>query len=297
MWKRIKKFGYILYKSGDNTVEDDGIELAGYLTFLALLALFPFLVIIVSAAGFLGQGELGTRFITFLVNTIPPEAADAIMPRVVEIMSGPPQGLLTISILGAIWTSSSAVEGIRTVLNRAYNVSNPPTYIWRRLMSILQLLLFTAVIMSVMLLIVFSPLFFDIIESSLGISIGEGIDTLWNQLVTYIGALLLILGVANVYYILPNVRQSLFAVVPGAILVVLLWIGGAQLFTLYISNVDQVNIIYGSLGSFIATLIFLFIMSVIFIFGAEFNAMLVETYGGKVEEIEHSDEDSGVHLS
>lgn len=292
-----KKFLHLLYKSGDNLVEDDGIELAGYLTFLALLALFPFLVIIVSAAGFIGQGELGTRFITFLVNTIPAEAADAIMPRVVEIISGPPQGLLTVSILGAIWTSSSAVEGIRTVLNRAYNVSNPPTYILRRLLSILQLLIFTAVIMSVMLIIVFSPLFFDIVESSLGLRIHDGIDTFWNQTVTYIGALVLILGVANVYYILPNVRQSLFAVVPGAVLVVLLWVGGAALFTWYISSIDaQVNIIYGSLGSFIATLIFLFIMSVIFIYGAEFNAMLVETYGGKVEEIEHSEEDTGVHM-
>jgi hypothetical protein len=51
-----KQSGGIFYRAGDHLVDNDGIEFAGYLTFLSLLALFPFLVLIVATAGFIGQG-------------------------------------------------------------------------------------------------------------------------------------------------------------------------------------------------------------------------------------------------
>ena len=47
MWQATRKSCLLLYRAGDNLVDNDGVELAGYLTFLALLALFPFLVLIV----------------------------------------------------------------------------------------------------------------------------------------------------------------------------------------------------------------------------------------------------------
>lgn len=298
MVRRLKQAGYILYKSGDNLVENDGIELAGYLTFLNLLALFPFMVLIVATAGFVGEGELGTRFIEFLIAHLPKEAVVSIKPRVDEIMSGPPQALLTISILGAIWTSSSAVEGMRTVLNRAYQVSNPPTYILRRMMSILQLILFTIIIIIVMSALVLSPIVIQHLEQLLHRPISPEITKLWNQYFFYIGSMLLFIIVASLYFFLPNIKQSLIAVVPGAALVVVLWIAGAWLFTVYITNIDQkMNIIYGSLGSIIATMLFFFIMNVIFIYGAEFNHLLNQAIGTRVEEREHVDQSDDISLT
>src|SRR5580704_18068742 len=99
------------WKAVVNTVSHDGIELAGYLAFLGLLAMFPFLVFIFAIVGILGQGAAGAAVITSILQTLPAHITDALRPRIVEIVSGPPQGLLTIAILGAIWTASSAVEG------------------------------------------------------------------------------------------------------------------------------------------------------------------------------------------
>ncbi len=292
MLSKIKQAGYILYKAGDNLVDNDGVELAGYLTFLTLLALFPFLVLIVAAAGFAGQGEVGTRFIELLITHMPDEAVVAIRPRVDEIMSGPPQGLLTISILGAIWTSSSAVEGMRTVLNRAYQVSNPPTYVLRRLMSILQLVIFTFVLLLVMLCIVISPLIITQLQSWIDTPISPDLAQVWNQILFYLGAVLLFMVVTSLYYFLPNIKQKLLCVAPGAALVVVLWLAGAAGFSFYIANVDQVNVIYGSLGGFIATLLFFFIMNLIFIYGAEFNHMLNIITGERIIEKEHVEDNS-----
>lgn len=287
MWKPIRNTICLLYRAGDNLVDNDGIELAGYLTFLALLALFPFMVLIVAAGGFIGQGELGTQFIELIISHLPREAVSSLRPRIDEIMSGPPQGLLTVSILGAIWTASSAVEGLRTVLNRAYQVSEPPNYYFRRLLSILQIMLFTLLIIVVMSILVLAPLFFYNFSAVTGVVIPDAIITFFTKDFIFVGGFVLFLAVASLYYWLPNIRQTMWAVLPGALMVVVLWIGGAALVSFYLDNVSQVNIIYGSLSSFIATLIFFFVMNVIFIYGAEFNHELLIALGKKIVEREH----------
>lgn len=297
-YRHFKRSLYTIYKAGDNLVDHDGIELAGYLSFLSLLALFPFLVLMIACAGFIGQGELGARFIELIISHVPQQAVVAIKPRIDEIMSGPPQGFVTMSILGAIWTSSSMLEGMRTVLNRAYRVSNPPTYILRRLTSIVQLLLIMMVIMVVMSAIVTTSILIESVHPETNAVFSPSVVDVWSKYFLYVSAGLLFLTVAVQYYVLPNIKQSLIAVIPGAALVVLLWIAGAKVFTWYITSIDhQVHIIYGSLGSFIATLIFFFILNVIFIYGAELNHLIIEALGLRAVEKEHTDTSNDVVLT
>jgi len=265
-------------------MKHDGIEHAGYLAFLGLLALFPFLVFLVAVIGVMGQGESGAEFISTILQTLPAHITAAIKPRVIEIISGPPEGLLTVSILGAIWTASSAVEGIRTVLNRAYHVATPPAYWFRRLLSIAQLILFTSILIVGMLLVVTMPIIFYQIEKFFGIQLSIEIKEQFGNLLFYITIFMLFIAVSFIYYLLPNIKQRLISVMPGAALVVLLWIGAAYLFTAYLSNFNQVNLIYGSLGGIIAALVFFYICNIIFIFGAELNHQIVELLGLRVVE-------------
>ncbi len=270
-----------------NTVNHDGIEHAGYLAFLGLLALFPFLVFMVSVIGFIGQGEAGERLIAEALSVLPEHVTAALKPRVVEIISGPPQGLLTVAILGAIWTASSAVEGIRTVLNRAYHVTTPPAYWLRRSLSVLQLLIFTAILITAMLALVFLPIVLANIERWLGIALMDGSDHELGRLVIWLAVGAIFAAVSTIYYTIPNIKQSFIAVWPGALVVVVLWLSAANLFTMYLSNFNQVNLIYGSLGGIIAALLFFYICNVIFIFGAELNYEITRALGLRVVEREH----------
>ncbi len=281
----LKKTWNCIYRAAYDTVMiHDGIEHAGYLAFLGLLALFPFLVFLVAVIGVLGQGQSGAEFINSLLQVLPADITAAIKPRIIEIVSGPPQGLLTVSILGAIWTASSAVEGIRTVLNRAYHVTTPPAYWFRRLLSIAQLMLFTSILIIGMLLVITLPLIFHHIEKLVGIELSTEIRQQFGNLLFYITIFMLFVAVSYIYYLLPNIKQRLVSVVPGAALVVILWIGAAYLFTGYLSNFNQVNLIYGSLGGVIAALVFFYICNIIFIFGAELNHQMVEILGLRVVE-------------
>jgi membrane protein len=258
------------YKAGVNTAKHDGIEQAGYLAFLGLLALFPFLVFVVALAGFLAEGEAGSHFIRLFLAQLPPQMAQALTPRVTEMVSGAPQGLLTVSILGALWTSSSAVEGYRTVLNRANHVAAPPSYVWRRLLSVAQTLILSFFVLMAMMVLVLLPMVWGRIETAFGKS---GVALTSNQIVV-ISLAVIFLGVSVAYYFLPNLKQQAHSVVPGAAVVTFLWIEAAHLLSLYLAQFGQLNLIYGSLGSVIATLLFFYVSNIIFIYGAELNYLL-----------------------
>lgn len=281
-----KQIACCLWEGAVTTVNHDGIEHAGYLAFLGLLAMFPFLVFMVAIIGFMGQGAVGAEFITSVLDALPQHITAALQPRIEEIVSGPPQGLLTVSILGAIWTASSAVEGLRTILNRAYHVTTPPAYLLRRSLSVVQLMIFTFVMVIGMLLLVAIPLILRHIESWLGLHFISNHQEEWGNLL-YAGSIaVLFVAVSAIYYTIPNIKQHLISVAPGAIIVVLGWLGAAYLFTLYLSNFDQVNLIYGSLGGIIAALVFFYICNIIFIFGAEFNFQIVHLLGLRIVEKE-----------
>jgi membrane protein len=274
------------YNAAVSTVNHDGIEHAGYLAFLGLLSLFPFLVFVVAVIGVLGQGEMGATFITELLLALPDRVTEALKPRVTEIVSGPPQGLLTVAILGAIWTASSAVEGLRTILNRAYHVRTAPAYWLRRSLSVLQLLVFTFILVTGMILVVAMPLMLNHIGIWLGIDFLSADHAYWSRVVYLATIVALFFAVCYIYYIIPNIQQRFLSVAPGALVVVALWIAGAHLFTLYLSNFNQLNLIYGSLGGIIAALLFFYICNVIFIFGAELNYQIVHLIGMRVVQRE-----------
>ena len=74
------------------------------------------------------------------------------------------------------------------------------------------------------------------------------------------------------YIWLPNRRLRALDVLPGAVLAVLMLIVGASVYSWYLLNLGRFSVTYGSLGGVVATLLFLYISALIFIFGAEVNA-------------------------
>lgn len=275
MWKKLQRSLLLCYRAGHQLVGNFGFETAGYLTFLSLLSLFPYLLLMFSVVGIFGQGETGRSLIALLLHHLPADAVTTIRPRIEEITSGPPHGLLTFAILGAIWTSSSAVEAVRGALNRAYRVRKPTAYFARRMLSIFQILTFTLLILVVMLVLVFTPILLQTLTYYTGLQLPFHLEHFFTRYFVYVGAAALLLVVGSFYYVLPNIRQTLTDVAPGAVLVVALWIGSASLVTFYLNRVSQVTLIYGSLSGFIATLIFFYVLIIIFLYGAEFNRELM----------------------
>ena len=245
----------------------DGMEYAGYLSFIVLLSMFPFLVFFSAvASSILGVFDknqvLYAKLFDVLSSELPHDTMAALLPRIEEILSGPPQSLLTVAIIGVIWTASSVIEGVRNVLNRAFRVSFPPPYVLRRLISIFQFLV-TALIMIVSTLcVIFIPVIFD------------AIDERWHIFRFVITKVIVFFSISWIYFVVPNLRQSFSVVFPGAFVVTILWSLSSMTFSWYLKNYHVLNTIYGNLAGVIAAMLFFYVLSIFFIYGAELNYRL-----------------------
>ena len=263
------KIPYIIFKSSIyDTIMQDGIEHAGYLAFLSILSLFPFLIFLFSIATYF-DADAATKLIMFILDSAPRNISKSLTPRIEEIINGPPQSLLTIAIIGIIWTASSSVEGLRTILNRAYRVKSPPPYIWRRALSILQFFAITLTITAAMIFLIIVPAILQEIETILSINFHINYDWLYLRHLAIF--LVLLIGTSWLYYAIPNVDQRIIDTLPGAIICLILWTIILKLFTIYLQNFNQFNLLYGSLGGIIGALMFFYLVNLVFIMGAEFN--------------------------
>lgn len=253
--------------------DHSGIELAGNLAFTAISSLFPFLIFLVALAGFIGDADAATRVIDWMFGFMPTDVASALAPVVTQVLSRPRGGLLTFGIVGTLWVASSGFEALRTVLNRAYRAHERRPFWLRRLQSIAFVLAGAAIMIVVSALIIVGGLISD--------SVGElpffpGVTAdVWALIRYGVGAVLLGLGLFGLHRWLPNCNLPARQLLPGTVLTTVLWVLLASVFSLYIDNFANYDVTYGSLGGVLVALFFFYLTAIIFIAGAEFNAVLI----------------------
>jgi membrane protein len=249
----------------------DGLVLSGYLAYLALLSLMPFLVFLVALIGMFGASEAGSALAAFLLGSLPPEAAPTLEMPIVEIFQEPRGDLLTVGIVGAVWVAATGVGGLRHALNRVGADLGRRRPIWRsRLESMVIVLGFGLVMLAIALILVLTP------AIAPGAARLFDLSTAWIEawgFGRYVLAGMVMFAVSAVlYHVLPDFRPRLRDTLPGAALVVALFLAGSGLFSLYVAHVADYAALYGGLGGIVVTLTFFFAVGAIFILGGCVNA-------------------------
>ncbi len=264
-----------LYKAFNRSIDHGAIEHSGYMSFIVLLSIFPYCIFILAFTSFIGASSIGKNVINLALAHIPENSIELIRSRIDELIKTPPQSLLTLAVVGSVWTASSFVECLRTILNRVYEITEPPKYIFRRLLSIAQFFLISFMFTVFMIILTLIPI------SITKLSLASYDLPLWQYLKDYkiffqmlrylIMFFVLFFSACSLYYIIPNKKLKFSEVLPGAAITVLLWMISGFLLSKYLRYYHQLNYIYGSLGSVIITIIFFYILNIIFIYGAEYN--------------------------
>ena len=256
---------------------DEGLVLAGYIAFTAFLSLFPFLIFLAALAGFLGDRETADRFIEAMFEFMPDDVAETLAPAVGEVVGARHGGLLTFGILFTLWFASNGFEALRTGLNRAYGVSEQRAIWWLRLQSIAFVISGGLIILFLSLVVVLGPLVWRV----LGPTVDQMLETrLVFGTARYVFAAALLFGaLIFLHRWLPNTRQALRRILPGVAATTVLWLLGAGLFAWYVGHLTDYSVYYGSLGGVAITLMFFYVSAIIFIFGAEINAVWREETG------------------
>lgn len=276
--RRTQSLFACLKAAAQGFIANGGLIVAGHLAFIVLLSLFPFLIFLTALAGFLGQTELGTYFVAFIFEQMPEEVAEVLSVPLLEVLQETRGGLMTIGILLAVWTASSGLEAARVALNRAY-LSDRRRPLWRsRGESILLVVAVSVCILIAMLALVLGPVLWA--ELQVLLRLPDRLRVSWLAVRYGVGAVLLFLAVASMYFLLPAAKLRLRWVLPGTFLVVALWLASATAFSVYLRYFGGYTVTYGSLAGIILALVFFYVLAAVFVFGAEFNGALARAEGG-----------------
>jgi membrane protein len=282
-----KKLYRCVYQSIEDTINHDGVEHAGYLSFLLMLSIFPFLFFMMAIVSIFGTANLFEYIIDFIVDNTIDNIVSVLKPRIKEITNAPPSSLLTFAIMSAIWTASSTFEAMRTILNKASRVTNPPSYLFRRFISMVEFILI--IFMTIFVMLIFGVLpsllsdfatYFDLKNSSYYLAFEHETKLFRDVIILCYGSFL----VSFLYFFLPNKKQKFTHTLPGTICVILSWMVFTYLFKYYLATFSQLNVIYGSIVGVIVALLYFYFCSIIFVFGAEFNHNFFQIFSKNPEK-------------
>lgn len=253
---------------------DDVPSLAAAQAYYYLLAIFPLLIVCFAILPYLNINP--TEVLDFLEKALPSGLATVFEENIVSLIQTPKGGLLTVGIIGALWSASSGVQAFMTASNEAYGVDETRSFIKVRLLSLLLTIGMVLSFVIALLLPVFGSAILSFLNSLLGISSSLMILL---QIARWVVSILLITGVLSLLYLLaPNQRLPLKHIFPGAISASILWLLISLGFSFYVSNFASYSATYGSLGGIIILMMWFYLTGMILIVGAQINVLFHKKY-------------------
>jgi membrane protein len=264
-------------------VYNDGFIHAGNLAYLALMTLFPFVIVAAAVARLFGQSEGGMQAVAALLHTMPPDVADVLRKPISDVLLARSGNLLWLGALVGLWTTGSFIETIRDILRRAYGVTSGAPFWEYRLGSI------GLIIASVfMMLVSFSAsILLSSVEQFVRAALPYANDVLGLLALFRIIPGLILFG--SIYLIFVSLTPRRYRRMqcrkwPGALFVTLWWLATTALLPVVLSSLGGYDLTYGSLAGVIIALIFFFVIGLGVVIGAQLNAALAEPPEPTVKE-------------
>jgi membrane protein len=266
---------------------DDGWAIASHIALSTLMALFPFLIVLTSLAGFFfGSKELADQAASLFLQTWPRQVADALSSEVHDVLTTTRGDVLTIGALLAVYFASNGVEALRVALNRAYAVAEPRRWYWLRLESIGYTLLAAFSSLAMAFLIVLGPLIIEAVRRHLPLEVesNEQVLNLSRYGIT-ITALIVALFILHAW--LPAGRRGFLQILPGIVFTMVASLVSGIVFGQYLARfANNYVTMYAGLASVIIALVFLYFIAAIFVFGGELNAAIIKSQLSRGESLQ-----------
>lgn len=261
----------IIKKTFRNFIDDDMPTYAAALSYRALFSLFPFLLFLIAMLSFLNLGNFFTWLREQAALVLPSTAREMIDPVITDLQSGK-NSVFSVAIVVAIWVASNGIRSLMNAMNKAYNVreSRPAWKLYP--LSVLYTIGIAIVLLMAAALMVVGPQWIEWLGSWVGL--GDMAVTLWALLRWPAAILLLMLVVAILYYLMPDVEQAFRFITPGSVIAVIIWISASLGFGFYVSNFGNYDAMYGGVGAMIVLMLFFYISSAVLLLGAELNATI-----------------------
>lgn len=261
-------FRDLVVKVWRESVEDEVFARAAELSYYFLLALFPLLIFLTSVIGFLPGAR--DSLLNGVARVAPPDALKLVRDTLDDVVSHRSGGLLSLGLIASIWAASSGVASLMSALNTAYEVKETRPLWKRRPVAIGLTIAMGVLVIGGSLLIMLGHRLGNWLERTLEIS--AAVAFLSTLLGILVGFLLLLGGIALLYYFGPNVKRAARPVKPGALFASTGIVIGSLLFSFYLRVAPSASATYGSLGAVVTLMLWLYLMGLMLLIGGEINS-------------------------
>ena len=279
----LKEFGSLLKQAFESWNEDKAARLAAALSFYAVFAIAPVLIIAVAVAGqVLGSVQVQTQLLNQLTATIGPQGADLIQ-SMLENARKPTDSLVAsiLAIVTLILGAAGAFGQLQDALNTIWEVRARTGSAIRRLLA--EKFLSFLMVMGLGLVLLAS-LITSTALSALNTPIGSPTTSMTDILgiINLFGSFgVITLVFAVILKVIPDVHIRWSDVWPGALLTAVLFTLGKYAIGWYLAH-SSVGSTYGAAGSLVIILLWIYYSAQIFLLGAEFTKMYARHRGSPV---------------
>jgi membrane protein len=259
----------LLIKTGREVIDDDCPGMAAQLSYYFALALVPALLFVVALASYLPYDVI-TEVVNSMASFAPPEVLSIVRGQLESIASGEPTGILTVGILGALWSSSGAMTSIVSALNKAYDIPESRPWWKVRLISIGLTIGMVVFILLAFSIILAGPNAGQWLAGWLGLS--STFDLVWTVVRWPLTFAFATSGISMVFYFAPDADQDWAWVTPGSIATTILWVLFSLVFRLYVTTIGDYTATYGALAGAAVLLLWLYFSALALLIGGELNS-------------------------
>jgi membrane protein len=256
---------------------DDRVSgLAAEIGFFALLSLFPLLLVLSALLGWLSN-VLGSDLATDVENQLTTWAGEvfgeggSVVDAVGSLFSESSTSALTVGILATLYTASRGFAAVVRALDVAYGHDNTRGWVGTQIIGLL--LAAGSILVGALTLagLVIGPLLGR--EDIGGVAIEGALNVLWDWFRYPTAFVILVLWAATIFHVAPNRRASWRWEIPGALFSALLWILATWLFSLYLTTLSSTtNAVFGVIGTAITIQLWLYLLAIGLVLGAELNS-------------------------
>ena len=243
--------------------------LSANLSYYFILSLFPMLIVALALTPYF---KIDQQFLLEKIqNFAPGDLGNYLFDMISEVLNNKNNTIITVGIVFTLWSASSGIYGIIIAFNNAFRVRDGRIWIVTKLISVVITALFLVGMFVVLALVVFGKQLTYLLFHKFNLD--EGFYNLWSVLNYSFPILFTFIVFVFLYIMGPNLKLKAISILPGSIFATVSWTLVSRLFGYYIDHFSSYIKTYGTIGAFMAFIIWLYITGYILIIGAEINAI------------------------
>jgi membrane protein len=245
---------------------------ASSLAFNFFLAFFPSIIVFFTLIPYIPIDGLQETLMELLAVVLPPSTNEITFQTLEDIISNPRGGLLSVGFILALYFSTNGINSLIEAFNSSYHIREIRPLIQQRILSLGLTLLLSIMLIIAIGLIIFGTIVVNYLVSSEIITTGAADLIIYGK--WFVMLAMLFFGISILFHLGPALKSKWKLFTPGTIFATIFIIITSIGFNYYINHFSQYNKIYGSIGTLMIILLWMYFNSIILLTGFELNASI-----------------------